>query len=68
MKPGDARIRGYIALKYDAPTNNRVDVKTLANQVIRGLWSTGKKRRDMLKAAGYDPDAVQAEVNKILKK
>lgn len=68
MKPGDVRIRGYVALKYDKPTNDKVDVKTLANQVIRGLWSTGKKRRDMLKAAGHDPDAVQAEVNKILKK
>ena len=28
-------------------------------------WGTGSTRKERLKAAGYDPDAVQAEVNKL---
>ena len=38
----------------------------LAEEVIRGDWGNGDERKLRLKAAGYDPKAVQAEVNRIL--
>lgn len=47
-----------------------VDVKKtteeLAREVIAGKWGTGADREKHLTAAGYDYDAVQAVVNKLL--
>lgn len=39
-------------------------VATLASEVIAGKWGNGQDRYNRLKVAGYDPDAVQNEVNK----
>lgn len=41
-------------------------ISVIATQVIRGDWGNGQDRRRRLKAAGYDPDVVQAEVNRQL--
>lgn len=41
-------------------------VKTLAKEVISGKWGNGEERRERLTLAGYDYNAVQAEVNKML--
>ena len=41
-------------------------IHEIALEVIDGLWGSNPERRDRLIAAGYDPDAVQAEVNNIL--
>jgi hypothetical protein len=41
-------------------------VNQLAQEVLRGDWGNGQERRDRLTAAGYNYDAVQAEVNRIL--
>ena len=66
-------IRGFITPKYDttaavsAPV--RVEGKstsTVAHEVIAGQWGNGEDRKKALKAAGYDPATIQAEVNKIL--
>ena len=43
------------------------DVHTVALEVIQNKWSTGGRRRALLMEAGYDPDEVQKEVNKMLK-
>ena len=43
-----------------------VTVTEIAQQVIRGLWGSGEERKKRLKAAGHDPDKVQAEVNRLL--
>ncbi len=46
------------------------DTKTvdeLAVEAINGLWSNGVDRKERLTRAGYDYDAVQDEVNRILK-
>lgn len=38
----------------------------IALEVISGKWGTGKERREMLKNAGYNPDAVQSIVNALM--
>ena len=39
----------------------------LAKEVINGQWGNGAERKARLTAAGYDYDAVQKQVNEILK-
>lgn len=65
-------IRGFITPKYD---NNAVqkpsqvsgkDVKTVAREVIAGVWGNGEERKAALKAAGYDYENIQKAVNQIL--
>ena len=38
----------------------------VAREVIDGRWGNGSDRKKRLKAAGYDYDAIQAEVNRLL--
>lgn len=40
----------------------------IAKEVIAGKWGNGQERKDRLAAAGYNYDAVQAEVKKLLGK
>ena len=42
-------------------------IETIAKEVIARKWGDDPARSQKLKAAGYDPKAVQAEVNKQLK-
>ena len=42
-------------------------VDEIAKEVIDGKWGNGDERVAKLKAAGYDPDAVQKKVNELLK-
>ena len=41
---------------------------TIANEVIQGKWGNNPQRAQKLKAAGYDPSAIQALVNQKLNK
>lgn len=41
-------------------------VSELAEEVIKGIWGNGEERRKKLSEAGYDPDTVQQEVNRLL--
>ncbi|MCD4549668.1 N-acetylmuramoyl-L-alanine amidase [Schaalia sp. lx-260] len=41
-------------------------VDAVARDVIAGAYGNGQERYEALRAAGYDPDAVQARVNEIL--
>lgn len=66
-------IRGFISPKYDNDTvvqtttpSGGKDIKTVAREVIAGAWGNGDVRKASLKAAGYNYDAVQVEVNRIL--
>ena len=43
-----------------------VDLNTVANEVIQGLWGNGQERYDNLTSAGYDAQAVQNRVNELL--
>jgi N-acetyl-anhydromuramyl-L-alanine amidase AmpD len=47
-------------------TPDKKSVAEVAKEVIAGKWGNGDTRTSKLKAAGYDPKAVQAEVNKQL--
>lgn len=69
-------IRGYITPNYAkkatssggsvTPTPDK-SITEVAKEVIAGQWGNGDFRVNNLKAAGYDPGKVQAEVNRILK-
>lgn len=41
-------------------------LETVAREVIAGKWGNGEARKRKLREAGYDPAAVQAEVNRLL--
>lgn len=41
-------------------------VSAIADEVIAGKWGNGNDRKNKMQAAGYDYNAVQAEVNKKL--
>lgn len=44
----------------------RKSIEAIAKEVIAGKWGNGAEREKKLKAAGYDYDAVQKEVNKLV--
>lgn len=78
---GDARKQKLKAAGYDYNTiqklvNQKLNVSApkpsktidqLANEVIAGKWGNGQDRINRLKAAGYNPSAVQTRVNQKLK-
>lgn len=41
-------------------------LSVIAKEVIDGKWGNGQARKDSLKKAGYNPEKVQTEVNRIL--
>lgn len=47
------------------PARKSIDV--IAAEVIAGKWGNGTDRVNRLRAAGYDPTAVQAKVNERMK-
>ena len=58
-------IKGFIALKYsNTPKGSN---ETIAREVINGKWGNGEARKKKLIKAGYNPDAIQKIVNKLLK-
>lgn len=65
-------IRGFITPKYDSnivipPAHvSGKDVKTVAHEVIAGVWGNGTARKEALQTAGYNYDEVQEAVNQIL--
>ena len=65
-------IRGFITPKYENNVvvyprlNTGKDVKTIAHEVITGLWGSGNTRKNLLIRYGYDYQEVQDAVNKIL--
>lgn len=55
------RLLAHKASKYKPVT------ASLVNAVLRGTWGNGAERTKALKAAGYDPSAVQDAINRKLK-
>lgn len=47
-------------------SSSRKTISQIAKEVINGEWGNGDARKKKLESAGYDYDAVQAEVNKQL--
>ena len=65
---GKVMIREHIndpIVAYGRPKYNS-DPKVIAKEVIAGKWSKGEERKKLLTEAGYDVQAIQLEVNKIL--
>ena len=58
-------IRGYGVPKYDAEVETKTIIQ-LAREVLKGKWGNGADRRNRLTAAGYDYNAVQTEVNRLV--
>lgn len=54
-------------LVYTPGTGNKKTVTELAKEVIQGKWGNGENRKNRLTKAGYDYQAVQAEVNRLMK-
>lgn len=50
------------------PTVTKKSNTEIAKEVIAGKWGNGQERKNKLAAAGYDYDAVQVEVKKLLNK
>jgi len=58
----EAEIRARAAKAEEA----KKALEEIAREVIHGDWGTGETRRKRLTEAGYDFEAVQKEVNRIL--
>ncbi len=62
-------IRGYVDMNsrlVRPTTENKKTDDVIVAEVIAGKWGSGEPRRKRLKAAGYDPDKIQAKVNAYL--
>ena len=57
---------GKLPAKAKKKAEPKKSVDVIAQEVIDGKWGNGDERVARLKAAGYDPDAVQKKVNEIL--
>lgn len=74
IRVGHGNIRGFARPRYassgSAPvkpsTPSKKDITTIAKEVISGAWGNGADRKARLESAGYDFNAVQNEVNRIL--
>mgnify|MGYP002519993987 CR=1 FL=1 len=69
IKVNGRYIRGFVTPHYDR-IKAKVKLKStaeVAKEVIRGEWGNGAERKKALTASGYDYDAIQKEVNRILK-
>ena len=53
-------MKGY----KEIPTD--IEYEQIAKEVIDGKWGNGKVRKDKLTKAGYDYNAVQTLVNKMI--
>lgn len=73
-KPGDQIgkefcIRSYYnypwkyVLRYEEPEVRKSN-EEIAREVIRGLWGNGSDRMNRLRNAGYNPEEIQALVNR----
>lgn len=70
------RSHVHISIRHGKPYENstvawkyypiRKSIAVIAREVIDGKWGNGDERVRRLTAAGYDPKAVQAEVNRQL--
>lgn len=71
---GHGNIRGFARPRYAQSSSAPVkpqkpaqkDITTIAKEVIAGKWGNGDDRKNRLESAGYDFNAVQNEVNRIL--
>ena len=58
---------GKLVYTPTAQTAKNKTVTEIAKEVIQGKWGNGEDRKNRLTKAGYDYQAVQAEVNRLLR-
>lgn len=58
------RNGGVVGGPTQPPVSGAKSVSQLADEVMRGQWGNNPLRAQRLRAEGYDPEAVQAEVNR----
>lgn len=66
LKRGDILLKEGSHVAVVVSTGELKDLDTIAREVIRGKWGNGAERMQRLRAAGYNPQMVQARVNEIL--
>ena len=54
-------------LSKGGSSSNKKSVTTVAKEVLAGKWGNGDARKKKLQAAGYDYNAVQKEVNRLMR-
>lgn len=64
--PDEVQVKVNEILKGNSATPSK-SIAEVAKDVIAGKYGNGTERRKKLAAEGYDPDTVQAEVNRQLK-
>lgn len=60
-------IRKYDLEKWDWAKPQEKSVDEIAKEVIAGKWGNGATRKQLLRAAGYNPSIIQERVNEILR-
>lgn len=60
------KLVNNIVAGNNTPVAPAKSVAQIAQEVIQGKWGNGADRKNRLAAAGYDPSAVQAAVNKLV--
>lgn len=53
--------------KTGATVSTKKSVEEVAKEVVRGKWGNGIERKNKLEAAGYDYNAVQREVTRLMR-
>lgn len=64
----NARLNGSASITTPSKPSATKSIEEVAKEVISGKWGNGQDRINRLKAAGYDPTAVQNKVNELLGK
>lgn len=62
----NAGYNAFITEKAGTVVTSKKSNKEIAKEVIAGKWGNGAERTKRLTVAGYDPEIVQAYVNKLL--
>jgi hypothetical protein len=67
LKRGDILLKegSHVAVVVDTGKEQK-SIDEIAREVIKGKWGSGDQRKQLLRAAGYNPQMVQARVNEIL--
>ena len=62
-------IKKFNLFEWDPQyTADLKSIDEIAKEVLNGKWGNGATRKQLLRAAGYNPAMVQAKVNDLLKK
>lgn len=68
LKRGDILLKEGSHVAVVVKTDDLKDLETIAREVKAGKWGNNPERSMRLRAAGYNPQMVQAKVNELLSK